>query len=193
MAIAQAVQAVATVALLGLLYRSIGPTMTLVVGAGCWFLLYAVYILLQRPAVVVVSQGLHGLAYVFFINVGWMFVDAVAPKVIQSSAQSLIYLATNGVGLFLGTQLAGVVMDKFSAGGKFQWRKIFAVPLLITLIGAGVLAATVHDPKPAGGAEACGRCAREPGAFAAKAGEVSEKSGEGRKTTAIRNETNQQE
>ena len=61
----------------------------------------------------------------------------------------MIWLATNGVGLFLGTQLAGFAMDKFSAGGKFQWKKVFAVPLLITLVGAAVLAATVHDPASA--------------------------------------------
>ena len=111
---------------------------------------------------IVVSQGLHGLAYTFFIFVGWKFVAAVAPKDIGNSAQSLIWLATNGVGLFLGTQLAGVAMDKFSAGGKFQWSKVFAVPLLITLVGAGVLAAAVHDPEPAAAAEARGGEARGP-------------------------------
>ena len=171
MGIAQAVQALATLFLLNYLSGEIGLKMTLVIGAGCWFLLYGVYVVFQKPAVIVISQGLHGLAYVFFINVGWMFVDSVAPKAIQSSAQSLIYLATNGVGLFLGTQLAGVVMDKFSAGGKFQWSKIFAVPLLITLVGAGVLFATVHDPVAAG-AEVGGGEARRPEGAAARRGEM---------------------
>ena len=42
--------------------------------------------------------------------------------------QGLIFAATTGVGLFLGTQLAGFVMDKHSVNGKFQWPKIWALP-----------------------------------------------------------------
>ena len=56
-----------------------------------------------------------------------------APEAISASAQSLIFIATNGIGLFLGTQLAGFVMEKNSVGGKFQWSKIWAVPLGITV------------------------------------------------------------
>ena len=47
--------------------------------------------------------------------------------------QALIFAATTGVGLFLGTQFAGIVMDKFSVDGKFQWSKIWIVPCVITL------------------------------------------------------------
>jgi len=38
-----------------------------------------------------------------------------------------------GLGYFLGTQFTGIVMDKFSVNGKFQWRKIFIVPCGILL------------------------------------------------------------
>ncbi len=149
MGMAQAVQAVATLFLMDRLCRLIGEPMTMAVGAGCWLLLFGVYVLLEKPALIIVSQGLHGLAYTLFIFVSWNFFNAAAAPAIKSSAQSLIYLATNGVGLFLGTQLAGVVMDKCCAGGKFQWRKIFAVPLFLMVISVVVLAAAVHEPKPA--------------------------------------------
>ena len=104
--------------------------------------------------------------------VGWMFVNDVAPKAISSSAQSLIYWATNALGVFLGTQLAGFTMDKFSAGGKFQWSKVFAVPLLITLVGAACCSRpfTTQSRRRADarGGETC-----EPEAPGAKRGEVS--------------------
>jgi len=88
--------------------------------------------------VVVVSQVFHGLAYVFLMIAGQMYVGKVAPPEIAGSAQSLIILVTVGIGMFLGTPLAGVVMDKFSTDGKFNWSKVFMVPMLLTL--AGVLA-----------------------------------------------------
>jgi MFS family permease len=77
---------------------------------------------------------------------GQMFVGAMAPAEIGASAQSLIFIATNGVGLFLGTQLAGIVMEKNSVGGKFQWPKIWGVPLAITLAGAIVFAVAFTKP-----------------------------------------------
>ena len=155
------------------LCNDVGLVWTLVIGAGCWALLYAAYILWERPAVIAISQGLHGLAYTFFIFVGWKFAGEVAPMDIGNSAIALIWLATNGVGLFLGTQLAGFAMDKFSAGGKFQWKKVFAVPLLITLVGAVVLAATVHNPVPVGMQKPAVGESRRPEDSAAKRGEVS--------------------
>jgi MFS family permease len=79
---------------------------------------------------------------------GQIFVNTMAPKEINASAQSLIFIATSGVGLFLGTQLAGFVMEKNSVGGKFQWQKIWAVPMVITLAGAIVFAVAFKVPDP---------------------------------------------
>jgi MFS family permease len=97
---------------------------------------------------IMLIQGFHGLAYVFFIVGGQKFVGFVAPGEISGSALSLLAIATNGIGLFLGTQLAGFVMEKNSVGGKFQWPKIWAVPLAITLAGAIVFATAFKVPDP---------------------------------------------
>jgi hypothetical protein len=59
--------------------------------------------------------------------------------------QALIFTATSGVGLFLGTQVAGVVMDSCSVNGKFQWAKIWLVPTFVTLAGVLALAALFHE------------------------------------------------
>jgi uncharacterized membrane protein YcfT len=61
----------------------------------------------------------------------------------------VIFIATSGIGLFLGTQLAGIVMERNSVSGKFQWSKIWVVPLIITLAGALVFALFFHVPNPA--------------------------------------------
>ena len=143
MGIAQAAQALATLFLLGLLFdeKVLGPKWTITIGAASWMVLYLIYVLKMPKMVVIVSQVFHGLAYVFFMIAGQMYVGKVAPKEIAGSAQALIILVTVGIGLFLGTQLAGFVMDRFSAGGKFNWSKVFLVPMLLTL--AGVLALAI--------------------------------------------------
>jgi nucleoside transporter len=134
MAIAQAIQAVATFFLLGLLLSNLGFKWTLTVGAGCWLVMYIVYVGTKPRWLVIMSQSLHGLAYVFFIIAGQIFAESVAPEEIRSSVQALVFAATVGIGLFLGTHFAGVVMDVFKKEGQFRWRGIYAVPCLITLV-----------------------------------------------------------
>jgi len=150
MAIAQAAQAVATWFLLDALLNpdrvNLGFKWTLTAGAASWLVMYAIYVGAKRPWLIVVSQALHGLAYVLFMIVGQIFVDSVAAPEIRSSMQALIFAATVGVGLFFGTQAAGIVMDRFSVDGKFQWQKIWLVPGLIMLAGVIALAIVFNPP-----------------------------------------------
>ncbi len=148
MGIAQAAQAIATVVALGAVLGALGFKNTLVLGAACWVVLYVVYVAGKPKELIIVSQVLHGLAYVMFMIVGQVYAATVAPEAIRSSMQALIFAATTGVGLFLGSQLAGFVMDQFSAEGKFQWSKIWSVPLVIMLAGALVLATLFRGDTP---------------------------------------------
>jgi hypothetical protein len=67
-------------------------------------------------------------------------VNQAAPTAISGSAQALITLATMGIGLFLGTQLAGATMQRATDAGRIQWRRVWIVPLTIVLAGVVVLA-----------------------------------------------------
>jgi MFS family permease len=131
MGLAQAVQAVATVVLMSRLMTAIGYKWTLIVGATCWFILYIAYIKQKPRWIIVAFQPFHGLAYVLFVIVGQIFANTLASDEIRGSMQSLLFAATTGVGLFAGTQFAGVIMDKFRKDDKFQWRSIFIVPCVI--------------------------------------------------------------
>ncbi|MBC8216913.1 MAG: MFS transporter [Planctomycetes bacterium] len=135
MGIAQAVQAIATVTLMALLMDQIGTKWTLVVGAACWFVLYVAYVVQKPGWIIIACQPFHGLAYVLFVIVGQIFANTLASDEIRGSVQSLLFAATTGVGLFAGTQFAGVIMDKFRKDNKFQWRSIFTVPCAIALGG----------------------------------------------------------
>ncbi|HLA83799.1 MAG TPA: MFS transporter [Thermoguttaceae bacterium] len=158
MAIAQAVQALATWFLLERFFGTaneqgvfepgmLGPTVTLAVGAFCWAFLFLVYVRSKSPGLIIPVQAFHGFAYVFFIIAGQIYTGTIAPPEMAGSAQGMIFFVQAGLSLFLCTQLAGVVMDKCSAGGKFQWSKIFAVPLVCAVVGAVVLLAGMKDPE----------------------------------------------
>jgi nucleoside transporter len=134
MAIAQAFQAIATFFALGYFLTNVDFKWTLTIGAACWLLMYIIYICTKPRWLIVCSQSLHGLAYVFFIIAGQVLAETLAPEDIRSSVQALIFTATVGVGLFFGTQFAGIVMDKFRKDEKFQWRQIFLVPGGIALV-----------------------------------------------------------
>lgn len=146
MALAQIAQAIATFFLLGMFISGLGFKWTLVIGGGCWFVMYAFYVVGKPTGLIILAQPLHGFAYVFFMIVGQIFAESVAPEAIRSSMQALIFVATTGIGLLIGTQFAGIVMDKYSVGGKFQWSKVWVVPCIITLVGVLVLAAAFKNP-----------------------------------------------
>jgi len=170
MALAQIAQAVATWYLLTLFVGKdgvLGFKWTLAVGALCWLILYLAYIIGQPRGLIIGCQPLHGLAYVFFIIAGQMCANTYADEKTISSLQGLIFAATTGLGLFVGTQLAGYVMNKCSVDGKFQWTKIWIVPAIIMLIGLVALVALFQNPPPAAGvdktnAEAAVSASQEP-------------------------------
>jgi NHS family xanthosine MFS transporter len=147
MASAQVAQAIATYFALGFFLTKFGFQWTLALGAALWLLLYIAYVLGKPRMLIIGAQPLHGLAYVLFIIVGQIFAGAVGADA-PSSMQALIFMATVGIGMFLGTQVAGFAMDKFSSAGQFQWRKIWMIPLVIMLAGTVVMATVFKGKVP---------------------------------------------
>jgi nucleoside transporter len=134
MTIAQIAQAVFTLFAFGFFLNTLGFQWTLTIGVLCWLVMYVVYAMKKPKILVISSMGLHGIAYVLVILGGQVYVNSVAPEDIKSSAQALLIMVTIGLGFFLGTQFTGIVMDRFSKEGVFQWRSIFLVPCVLTLI-----------------------------------------------------------
>jgi nucleoside transporter len=125
-----------------LFVRRFGIRTTIVVGILAWPIRYGIFALGQPWWLVVLSQGLHGLAYGLFFVGGQMYTDRVAGKDIRGSAQSFMVLATAGIGMLLSSLVAGPVVSAFSEGEGEQrvtnWTNVFLVPVIITLVGATV-------------------------------------------------------
>lgn len=121
---------------------SIGYRWVLTIGVLFWLAMYGVYAVGKPRLLVIASQALHGVAYTFFINVGFVYVNEVAPGNISNSAQGLYTVVLFGFGFFLGTQLTGMVMDRFrTTDDKFRWRAIYLVPCGLVLACAIALVA----------------------------------------------------
>ena len=77
---------------------------------------------------------LHGFCFTFFFVTGQLYVDEKAPSTLRNSAQGLITFATYGVGKYVGTLIAGNVLNKFSIGGSYNWVSVWTVPLVIAIV-----------------------------------------------------------
>lgn len=136
MSVAQIAQVVAMAVILPYTFTRLGFQWTLAMGTAFWLVMFLVYARMRPRSLIIVSMALHGLAFAFFFDAAYIYIEQVAPKDIRGSAQGLYTTVTQGLGLFLGTQFTGVVMDWFRRDGKFRWRPIFLVPCLLLALCA---------------------------------------------------------
>jgi NHS family xanthosine MFS transporter len=73
----------------------------------------------------VLSMIVYGMAFDFFNISGSMYVNLEANARIRASAQGLYMVMTNGLGAFLGTMVAGAVVDHYTVGGVRDWQNIW--------------------------------------------------------------------
>ncbi len=73
----------------------------------------------------VLSMIVYGMAFDFFNISGSMYVNLEAHATIRASAQGLFMVMTNGLGAFLGTMVAGAVVDEHTVAGVRDWQSIW--------------------------------------------------------------------
>lgn len=140
MTLAQVVQAISMGAIIPFILPRIGYGPTLALGICSWSAMYFCYAMLRPRWLVVGSMMLHGLAFASFYDTAFIYVHKKAPSDIIGSAQSLYQMVAFGLGLFCGTQIAGLVMDSLRRDGHFRWRPIFLIPcVLLFLCGLACL------------------------------------------------------
>ena len=117
--------------------RHIGMRGTIFLGILAWPVRYAIFAIGQPWWLVVGAQTLHGICYSFFFVGGMIAVERLSRKDIRASAQGVIVFATNGVGMLIGSLVAGHVADYFHTPGVgHEWWKIFMVPIAVTAVAA---------------------------------------------------------
>ena len=98
-------------------FARLGVKKMLLVGMLAWVVRYAFFASGNLgPMAWMLYAGilLHGVCYDFFFVTGQIYVDKKASKDIRASAQGFITLVTYGVGLGLGTVIAGYLVQAFT-------------------------------------------------------------------------------
>jgi nucleoside transporter len=79
---------------------------------------------------------LHGICYDFFFVTGQIYTEQTAPKQIRAQAQGFLVLVTQGIGMLIGNQVFGRLVDHYSKDGVTDWRTVWFIP---TAFALGVL------------------------------------------------------
>jgi MFS family permease len=105
------------------------------VAYGLRMALFAYVEAIPLPPIVtlVLGVGLHGLCFGCFIFVAFMVVDEETSPGLRASAQSLFNLVIIGVGIIVGSLVAGWVADWATVDGVMDYTKLFSVPMYASL------------------------------------------------------------
>jgi MFS family permease len=149
MTIAQFAEIFVMALLLPKVLPKFGIKKTMTLGVLAWPLRYIVFVIGAPAWLVIASLSLHGFCYVFFFTAAYIYVDMIAPADIRASAQSLIALVILGVGNFVGSNFSGWIQNLFTADGVTNWRNVFWVPAILTLVCAVAFVALFKEKKTA--------------------------------------------
>lgn len=120
-------------------YRAIGLKRMLVIGMMAWGVRYLFFAYGDMDSFVwMIYLGilLHGVTYNYTSHLGQIYIDQAVSPELRSSAQGFINFLTHGIGVLLGSFLAGYVVDLYTISeSEHLWDKIFIVP---GLIGIGI-------------------------------------------------------
>ena len=92
----------------------------------------------------ILSMIVYGVAFDFFNISGSLYVEKETAPEIRASAQGVFMIMTNGFGAFIGSYVAGWVVDKF--GWPLSW-SIFAGYALVVAILFALVFKYKHNPQ----------------------------------------------
>ena len=104
--------------LMPLFFVKLGVKWMLLVGMFAWVLRYGLFAGAAGSGVLWMILGgilLHGICYDFFFVTGFIYVDKQASAKIRGQAQGLLVLITQGLGMLIGAQLIGRLVNAFTA------------------------------------------------------------------------------
>ncbi|PZR25623.1 MAG: MFS transporter [Citrobacter freundii] len=118
--------------LLPVFFKKYGFKKTILVGMLAWAVRYALFAFGNAgdlSFMLIIGIALHGICYDFFFVSGYIYTDSKAGEKYKSAAQGLITLATYGVGMLIGFEVAGMITDKYTlADGSHDYKMIWLIP-----------------------------------------------------------------
>ena len=132
-----------------LCFRRLGVKWMLLAGMVAWVVRYGLFAYGSMDLVGFLYLGilLHGVCYDFFFVTGQIYVNQQAAPEIRASAQGFLALITYGVGMAIGTYLAGMVVDAHLIEGGHEWRSIWLLPCAFAAAIAVLFALVFREPE----------------------------------------------
>lgn len=136
-----------TMLLLGRVLAKLGWKVTMIVGVLGHAARFAVFAYFADSVPVIVAvQLLHGVCYAFFFATVYIFVDAVFPKDVRSSAQGLFNLLILGVGNVAASFIFPALIGRLTTDGSVDYTTLFLVPTAMALAAVCLLALFFRPP-----------------------------------------------
>ncbi|MFC5455510.1 nucleoside permease [Prosthecobacter fluviatilis] len=138
-----------TMLILGSVLKKIGWKSTLIIGIighAARFSIFAFFGTPENQWLIIAVQVLHGICYAFFFVTVYIFVDAVFPKDIRSSAQGLFNLLILGIGMVVASKIFPQLVASYTHDGLVDYHKLFLVPTGMALAGIVLLALFFRPP-----------------------------------------------
>lgn len=147
MSLGQAAEIV-TMLILGPVLIRLGWKATLIVGILGHALRFGVFAFLpDMPWLIIAVQVLHGICYAFFFVTVYIFVDAVFPTDIRSSAQGLFNLLILGIGMVVASFMFPQLMSLLKTPeGTTDWQTLFLVPTGMALFAIVLMGLFFRPP-----------------------------------------------
>jgi nucleoside transporter len=137
--------------LLPVFFTKFGFKKTILVGMLAWGIRYALFAYgnaSDLSFMLILGIALHGICYDFFFVSGQIYTNSAAGDKYKSSAQGLITLATYGVGMLVGFEVAGWITDTYKlADGSFDWKMVWIIPSGIAFVVFLLFALFFTDKK----------------------------------------------
>ncbi|MFO1482519.1 MAG: nucleoside permease [Verrucomicrobiaceae bacterium] len=140
---------IVTMLILGAVLKKFGWKATLILGIlghAARFSIFAFFGTPENQWLIIAVQVLHGICYAFFFVTVYIFVDAVFPKDIRSSAQGLFNLLILGVGMVVASKIFPQLLANYTKGGVVDYKSLFLVPTGMALAGIVLLALFFRPP-----------------------------------------------
>jgi nucleoside transporter len=102
----------------------------------------------DSSAALLAGVALHGVCFGCFIFVCFMIVDEHTTEDVRASAQNLYNLVIVGIGVIVGSKIAGWVSDWATTDDVLDYTKLFSVPMWASLVCLLILlVAYPREPK----------------------------------------------
>lgn len=122
-------------------FRRYGVKAMLLTGMLAWtarYLLFGFGAPNEITLFMLLGIALHGICYDFFFVTGFIYAEQKADEKVKGQAQSLVVLATYGIGMYIGSLIAGSLFNQTvtaqGAEALFQWKAFWLYPAVGALI-----------------------------------------------------------